>query len=167
MLSFQHLLQNMKNSNNQLINTGLSLNNNHFQNLIVLGYLRDVLYEANQVTYEIHVIGRNLYDYLIATMLDYEIWQMDIKTTFLNGHLEENIYIQRPYGFIQKGQEHMVCNLQRSIYGLKQASRSWNIRFDQAIKSLGFIQNIVNHVCTRKFRENLQPSQFFVQTIFS
>ena len=78
----------------------------------------------------------------IAAVLDYEIWQMDVKTAFLNGHLEENIYMQQPDGFIQKGQEHMVCKLQRSIYGLKQASRSWNIRFDQAIKSFGFIQNI-------------------------
>ena len=41
-----------------------------------------------------------------------------------------------------KGQEHRVCKLQRSIYGLKQASRSWNIRFDQAVKSFGFKQTI-------------------------
>ncbi|KAH9698286.1 reverse transcriptase Ty1/copia-type domain-containing protein [Citrus sinensis] len=78
----------------------------------------------------------------IAAVLDYEIWQMNVKIAFLNVHLEENIYMQQPDGFIQKGQEHMVCKLQRSIYGLKQASRSWNIRFDQVIKSLGFIQNI-------------------------
>ena len=45
-------------------------------------------------------------------------------------------------GFIAKNQEHMVCKLKRFIYGLKQASRSWNIRFDQAIKSFGFEQNI-------------------------
>ncbi|KAK9195396.1 hypothetical protein WN943_003517 [Citrus x changshan-huyou] len=43
----------------------------------------------------------------IAAMLDYEIWQMDVKTAFLNGHIEENIYMQQPDGFIQKGQEHM------------------------------------------------------------
>ena len=43
-------------------------------------------------------------------------------------------------GFIEKGQEHMLCKLKRSIYGLKQASRSWNTRFDQAIKSYGFYQ---------------------------
>ena len=78
----------------------------------------------------------------IATVLDYEIWQMNVKTAFLNRYLEENIYMQQPDGFIQKGQKHMVCKLQRSIYGLKQASRSWNIRFDQAIKSFGFIENI-------------------------
>ena len=86
----------------------------------------------------------------IAAVLDYEIWQMDVKTAFLNGHLEENIYMQQPDGFIQKGQEHMVCKLQISIYGLKQASRSWNIRFDQAIKSFGFIRSCVNSILQPK-----------------
>ena len=45
-------------------------------------------------------------------------------------------------GFIAKGQEHMVCKLQRSIYGLKQASQLWNIRFDQAIKTFGFDKSL-------------------------
>ena len=74
----------------------------------------------------------------IAASLDYEIWQMNVKTTFLNGSLEKDIYIQQPEGFIVRGQEHMACKLQRSIYGLKQASRTWNIRFDQAITLYGF-----------------------------
>ena len=74
----------------------------------------------------------------VAASLDYEIWQMDVKTAFLNGNLNEDIYMQQPEGFKAKGKEHMVCKLQRSIYGLKQASRSWNIRFDQAITSFGF-----------------------------
>ena len=74
----------------------------------------------------------------VAASLDYEIWQMDVKTAFLNGNLNEDIYMQQPEGFKAKGKEHMGCKLQRSIYGLKQASRSWNIRFDQAITSFGF-----------------------------
>ena len=48
--------------------------------------------------------------------------------------------MMKPDGFIEKGQEHMLCKLKRSIYGLKQASRSWNTHFDQAIKSYGFAQ---------------------------
>ena len=60
----------------------------------------------------------------IATYMDYEIWQMDFKTTFLNGSLEETIYMVQLEGFIAKGQEKKVCKLQKSIYGLKQASRS-------------------------------------------
>ena len=50
--------------------------------------------------------------------------------------------MMQPEGFIAKNQEHMVCKLKRSIYGLKKTSRSWNIRFDQAVKSFGFEQNI-------------------------
>ena len=74
---------------------------------------------------------------------------MDVKTTFLNGNLEEELYMMQPEGFVAKNQEHMVCKLKRFIYGLKQASRSWNIRFDQAIKSFGFEQNL-NEPCMYK-----------------
>ena len=74
----------------------------------------------------------------IASYYDYEIWKMDVKTAILNGYLEENIYMMQQDGFITEGQEHMVCKLHKSVYGLKQASRSWNKRFDQVIKSFGF-----------------------------
>ena len=78
----------------------------------------------------------------IAAALDYEIWQMDVKTAFLNGNLDERIYMAQPDGFVDKGQETKVCELLKSIYGLKQASRSWNIRFDETVKSFGFEQSI-------------------------
>ncbi len=76
----------------------------------------------------------------IAAALDYEIWQMDVKTAFLNGNLEERIFMAQPDGFVEKGHENKVCELHRSIYGLKQASRSWNIRFNETIKTFGFEQ---------------------------
>ena len=77
----------------------------------------------------------------IAAYHDYEIWQMDVKTAFLNGNIKEEIYMEQPMGFISSGSADKVCRLNRSIYGLKQASRSWNIRFDEAIKGYGFIKN--------------------------
>ena len=49
---------------------------------------------------------------------NYEILQIDVKTAFLNGNLEEEIYMKQPEGFIAKNQEHVVCKLKRSIYGL-------------------------------------------------
>ena len=52
------------------------------------------------------------------------------------------IYMKQTERFIAKNQEHMVCKLKRSIYGLRQASRLWNIKFDQVIKSFGFEQNL-------------------------
>ena len=76
----------------------------------------------------------------IAAFYDYEIWQMDVKTAFLNGFLEEELYMMQPEGFIDPKGTNKVCKLQRSIYGLVQASRSWNICFDSVIKAYGFIQ---------------------------
>ena len=76
----------------------------------------------------------------LAAYLDYEIWQMDVKIAFLNGELEEEVYMIQPEGFISID-ESKVCKLQRSIYGLKQASRSWNLYFDKVIKMYGFIKN--------------------------
>ena len=61
---------------------------------------------------------------------------------FLNGFLEEDIYMEQPRGFESNGEHQKMCKLKKSIYGLKQASRSWNIRFDEVIKSFGFIKNL-------------------------
>ncbi len=76
----------------------------------------------------------------IAAHYDYEIWQMDVKTAFLNGDIEEELYMMQPKGFVDPKDADKVCKLQRSIYGLKQASRSWNLRFDKVIKEFGFVQ---------------------------
>jgi hypothetical protein len=61
---------------------------------------------------------------------DYEIWQMDVKTAFLNGNIAEELYMMQPEGFADPKDVDKVCKLQRSIYGLKQASQSWNLCFD-------------------------------------
>src|SRR3954469_15792040 len=77
----------------------------------------------------------------IAAYYDYEIWQMDVKTAFLNGHIDEELYMMQPKGFVDPKDAVKGCKLERSIYGLKQKSRSWNKQFDQEIKRFGFIQN--------------------------
>ncbi|GKC28562.1 retrotransposon protein, putative, ty1-copia subclass [Tanacetum coccineum] len=59
----------------------------------------------------------------IVAFYDYEIWQMDVKTAFLNGHLSEEVYMVQPEGFVNPKYPNRVCKLKRSIYGLKQASR--------------------------------------------
>ena len=74
---------------------------------------------------------------LVAHM-DLELFQMDVKTAFLNGDLDEEIYMQQPVGFITPGQENKVCKLRKSIYGLKQSSRQWYIKFHNDIISFGF-----------------------------
>ena len=74
---------------------------------------------------------------------------MDVKTAFLNGFLEEELYMMQPEGFINPKDANKVCKLQRSIYGLVQASQSWNKRFDSVIKAYGFIQTF-GEACTYK-----------------
>ena len=69
----------------------------------------------------------------IVANLNLELYQMDVKTTFLNRELDEEIYVDQPVGFVAKGQERKVCKLKRSIYGLKQSSRQWYLRFHRAI----------------------------------
>ncbi|KAL0402005.1 UNVERIFIED_CONTAM: hypothetical protein Slati_4230400 [Sesamum latifolium] len=76
-----------------------------------------------------------------ATWYDYEIWQMDVKMAFLNGLVEEEIFMDQPEGFTTVGEGQKVCRLQRSIYGLKQAFRSWNMHFDEVIRGYDFIKN--------------------------
>ena len=66
---------------------------------------------------------------------------MDVKIIFLNGYLEEDIYMEQSLNFTSSDNNHKVCRLQRSIYGLKQASRSWNTRFNDMIKMFDFIKN--------------------------
>jgi hypothetical protein len=60
----------------------------------------------------------------IAAYFDYGIWHMDVKNAFLNGNLKEDVYMIQPEGFLNPKDAGKVCKLQRSIYGLKQASRS-------------------------------------------
>ncbi|KAK8980873.1 hypothetical protein V6N11_048003 [Hibiscus sabdariffa] len=87
----------------------------------------------------------------VAVFHDYEIWQMDVKTAFLNGKLEEDVYMTQPEGFVTPKNARKVCKLQRSIYGLKQASRSWNLRFNEAIQEFGFIRNEDEPCVYKKF----------------
>ena len=83
---------------------------------------------------------------------DLELHQMDVKTVFLNGDLEENVYMAQPKGFVMEGKERMGCHLKKSIYGLKQASRQWYLNFDQTIMNVGFKENVEDNCVYAKFK---------------
>ena len=74
----------------------------------------------------------------LANHQDLEIHQMDIKTAFLQGELDTEVYMAQPNGFIDEDKPDHVCKLQRSIYGLKQAARCWNLAMDKFLKSSGY-----------------------------
>ena len=76
---------------------------------------------------------------------------MDVKTAFLNGKLSEDVYMVQPDGFNDAKNPNKVCKLLKSIYGLKQASRSWNLHFDEKIKELGFSKSEFESCVYTKF----------------
>ena len=69
------------------------------------------------------------------------IHQMDVVTAFLNGKLDEDIYMEQPEGYVVPGKENLVCHLKKSLYGLKQSPRCWNKSFKEFMVSEGFEQS--------------------------
>jgi hypothetical protein len=66
---------------------------------------------------------------------------MDVKSAFLNGDLQEEVYMYQPQGFQVSGKEHLVCRLKKALYGLKQAPRAWYIKIDRYLDEQGFQQS--------------------------
>ena len=81
---------------------------------------------------------------MVATE-DLHLHQMDVKMTFLHGDLHEEVYMQQPEGFFEKGKEHLVCRLRKSLYGLKQAPREWYHKFHQFMLSQGYKRSETDH----------------------
>jgi hypothetical protein len=74
----------------------------------------------------------------IAASQNWHLYQLDVNTAFLHGDLNEEVYMQPPPGLILSAPDQ-VCKLQRSLYGLKQASRQWNTKLTETLLSSGYI----------------------------
>jgi hypothetical protein len=81
----------------------------------------------------------------LATEEGWQVHHMNVKTTFLNGDLQEEVYVQQPPGFIHSGQEHKVLRLHKALYGLHQAPRAWNLKLDEKLGMLGFVKCTADH----------------------
>lgn len=91
----------------------------------------------------------------LAVKLDLEITHLDVKTAFLNGLLEEDVYMRQPEGFVLKGFENKVCKLKKAIYGLKQSSRAWNTKVDQTLIKLGYKKSELEPCLYTRKKDNL------------
>ncbi|KAH9681085.1 hypothetical protein KPL71_026816 [Citrus sinensis] len=89
--------------------------------------------------------------FAIASLNNLYVHQMDVKTAFLNGDLDEEIYMEQPEGFVLPGNEKKVCKLVKSLYGLKQAPKQWHEKFDSVILSHGFKHNNADKCIYFKF----------------
>ena len=81
----------------------------------------------------------------IATSMNLEVEQLDVKTAFLHGDLEEENYMEKLEGFIDKGNDQLVCKLKKSLYGLKQAPRQWYRKFDSFMTDHGYSRTTSDH----------------------
>jgi hypothetical protein len=92
----------------------------------------------------------------LTASMGWKLHQMDVKTTFLNGEIEEEVYIKQPEGFMIHNEKSHVCRLKKALYELKQAPRAWYEKMDIFLMSLGFSKSAANpnlyyHIVGNKF----------------
>ena len=76
----------------------------------------------------------------LAAQKKWQIHQMDVKSAFLNGSLEEEVFVDQPVGYVKEGYENKVLRLKKALYGLKQAPRAWYTRIDSYFQENGFLK---------------------------
>jgi hypothetical protein len=86
----------------------------------------------------------------MAAIKDWEIHHMDVKSTFLNGELTEEVFMQQPPGFVVAGKEHKVLRLHKALYDVRQVPWAWNIRLDESLTMLGFTKFASEHALYTK-----------------
>ena len=77
----------------------------------------------------------------LASMMKWDLHQMDVKIAFLNGVIKEEVYIDQPQGFEVEDRKTHVCKLNKALYGLKQAPRAWYEIIDSFLTSMGFAKS--------------------------
>lgn len=115
--------------------------------LVVKGYAQKEGIDFNEIFSPVVRLTTIRIVLAMCATLDLHLEQLDVKTAFLHGDLEEEIYMLQPEGFAEKGKENLVCRLIKSLYGLKQAPRCWYKRFDSFIMSLEYNRLSADH-CT-------------------
>ncbi len=78
----------------------------------------------------------------LLAQLELELHQVDVAIAFLNGMLEEEVYIKQPKGYENEGEEYLVWQTEKNIYGLKQFPRCWNTAQDSQLRKMGFIHEV-------------------------
>nr|GEY29307.1 zinc finger, CCHC-type [Tanacetum cinerariifolium] len=103
----------------------------------------------------------------LAVIQNLVIHQMDVKTTFLNGDLDEEVYMKQPKGFVMPGNEHKVCKMVKLLYRLEQAPKQWHQKFDEVVLSSGFHLNQSDNCVYNEFDNSVDKTKKFLSSRFS
>ncbi|KAH9715183.1 hypothetical protein KPL71_020951 [Citrus sinensis] len=123
--------------------------------LVVKGYDQKECIDFNEIFSPVVRLTTIRVVLAMCAIFDLHLEQLDVKTAFLHGELEEEIYMLQPEGFAETGKENLVCRLNKSLYGLKQAPRCWYKRFDSFIMSLGYNRLSSDHCAYyKRFEDN-------------
>ncbi|KAH9672571.1 hypothetical protein KPL70_017783 [Citrus sinensis] len=123
--------------------------------LVVKGYAQKEGNDFNEIFSPVVRLTTVRVVLAMCATFDLHLEQLDVKTAFLHGELEEEIYMLQPEGFAETGKENLVCRLNKSLYGLKQAPRCWYKRFDSFIMSLEYNRLSSDHcIYYKRFEDN-------------
>lgn len=125
----------------------------HKARLVAKGYVQRYGVDYNEVYAPVARLETIRMLLAYAAQRNWEIHHMDVKTAFLNGELEEEVYVAQPEGYRDKKHPHKVLKLHKALYGLKQAPRAWNSKLDQCLKTLGFEKCPHEHAVYRREQE--------------
>jgi hypothetical protein len=128
----------------------------HNARLVVKGYAQRHDIDYNEVFASVAQLDLVRLLIALATHEGWEVHHMDVKSTFLNGDLQEGVYIEQPTSFIIVGKEHKVLKLRKALYGLHQAPCAWNAKLDDTLLSLGFRRTPSEHVFYVRRNGNVQ-----------
>jgi hypothetical protein len=110
----------------------------HKARLVAKGYVQKEGIDFEEVFAPVARLDTVRLPLAMAANWGWQAHHLDVKTTFLNGDLTEDVYVTQPKGYVVKGKEHLVLKLSKALYGLKQAPRAWNVKLDGCLKELSF-----------------------------
>jgi hypothetical protein len=122
----------------------------HKARLVAKGYVQEQGVDFEEVFASIARMESVRLLMALAAQESWKLHHMDVKSVFLNGELEEEVYVKQPPGYIKEGEEHKVLKLHKALYGLRQAPRAWNIKLDRTLKSLGFQKSPLEHAMYKR-----------------
>ena len=122
--------------------------------LVVIGYKQKFGVDYEEVFAPVTRLETVRLLLALAAKNNWKVHQMDVKSAFLNGYLEDEIYVEQPPGYAKIGEENKVCRLKKALYVLKQAPRAWYSRIDNFFLNDGFRRCPYEHALYTKGDEN-------------